>query len=106
MSFPEKEPYRSCHLLRSSLSPTLLSTSAAIFPSQNESVSGRDSFLSKGSVSVEKLHEPKFSGQGTFLQAHINFSGLKWLSEARVQLYLGLPEFHPQALLACATLKL
>lgn len=39
-------------------------------------------------------HEPKFSGQGTFLQAHINFSRLRWLLQARVQLYLGLPEFH------------
>lgn len=61
-----------------------------MFPSQNESVSGRESFLSKGSVSVEKLQEPKFSGQGTFPQAHINFSRLRWLSEARV------PEFHPR----------
>lgn len=50
---------------------------------------------------MEKLHELKFSGQGTFLQAHINFSGLKWLSEARVQLYLGLPEFHPHSPSLC-----
>lgn len=50
---------------------------------------------------MEKLHEPKFSGQGPFLQAHINFSGLKWLSEARVLLCLGLPEFHPRSPSLC-----